>query len=352
MQTKTYLLQARDCQLSAAHGRPHAIAANECSVSPLALADLPYSDPHRLEFVSWVSISQIFGDLGGCYRRNKLSEAKLRSIGNDLYAWIRELPPKLRLFAQSPAAGLNAYNFVARQLHIIYFTSVALLLRTTPSDRGSLLAASFTAALYEEFLVRDELRFAPAMHKFFLFTAGMTLLPASKISSQDASEDLAIIKQALRNFADRHPSTLATLSTLETVASRNDLKAPSLGLAMDDNERMLFREFKPGFCRQWNLFEDGPSRSSAAASVAGRRPSQIPASYRTMAQAPGQGAHGPQFLDRTSRDAEIGEMQTHHPSEINTEPADVLWPSSFSEFVDSNADLLDEWFINWPDMPN
>lgn len=316
----------------------------------LTVSDLPYSDPHRLEFVSWVNISNIFGELGGYYRCNKLSEAKLRSIGNDLYTWIRELPPALRLFNPSPETGLNGYNFVARQLHIIYFTSVALLLRTTPSDRGSLLAASFTAALYEEFLVRDELRFAPAMHKFFLLTAGIFLLPASIGSNREASEDLAIVKQALGEFAKSHPSALATLSNLEAVAAHNDLKPPSLEIQMDDIACMLFREFGPGFCRQWDLYESGFLHSSTSASEAGRRSVQIPAQYRAADRFPEQGNTFSHSSSRASRDVDTGETHADHSSVIDTEPVDFLWPSNFSEFIDPGAGVLDEWFINWPDV--
>lgn len=234
---------------------------NESTVSKLSLADFPSGKAGAYEVMTYVAVSQIFGNIGECYRRGAITEERLKSIGNDLYVWLHELPCHLQLFNQELGAGLNTYDFVSRQIHVIYFTTLILLLRAySPTAKGAVLAASFIAAIFEEFLIRDEVRYLPAIYKFFLLTAGITLVPArNKFTEEtnDASVDLAIIKKALRSFAERHPSALANLHTLERMERSFGISAhgPDAPAILEDSQRMFFRTFGSGLCRQWRFFE-------------------------------------------------------------------------------------------------
>lgn len=186
----------------------------------------------------------------------------MAQIRRHLYSWVRELPPELRLFRQHSDSEMNEYHFPARQIHIMYFVVLAILFRdpssTTAVSSGSLLAASFIAAIFEEFIIRDEIRFVgPAIYKFFLLTAGITLLPARNIGvlRSEAQEDYTVIKKSLKQFSHRYPSALATLNMLETLEQSQEPSHESFlnRTPIEKEGRTLFREFGPGFCRLWDF---------------------------------------------------------------------------------------------------
>lgn len=203
--------------------------------------------------------------MGENYRRGRMTETRAAQLRNNLYAWVRELPPELRLFRPGKA-GVGRYHFASRQMHIIFFTIVTVLSRKSRStagvSAGSVLAASFTAAIFEEFLIRDEIRFlGPAIFKFFLLTAGITLIPSCRVPElrEDSVRDLQTIRKALQQFSQRYPSALATIHTLSTMEqSQVNTATSSLDghLSVEPEIKSLFTEFGPGLCRQWRLVEN------------------------------------------------------------------------------------------------
>ncbi|KAK4497311.1 hypothetical protein PRZ48_011761 [Zasmidium cellare] len=342
-----WALVARDCHLATAHGRPRAIAMNESTVSKLTVADFPLHRACAHEVTSYVAVSLIFGDIGECYRHGKVTASRLKLVGNDLYVWVHELPRHLQLFNQEPGAGLNTYDFVSRQIHVVYFTTLILLLRAySPDSKGAILAASFIAAIFEEFLIRDEIRYLPAIHKFFLLTAGITLAPARNKfceESNDASVDLAIIKQALRSFAERHPSALANLHTLERMERSfgKSGPAPETPTVMDENQRMFFRTFGPGLCHQWRLFEQ------QAAEVA-TRSYDLPSHESTTLNEGGL----EELAD--GRHASVGILDGGNTQTVPTDffeggagAGDLILPLQWYDTVESTSWILNEWPLNF-----
>lgn len=210
---------------------------DEFDATPLTTRDFPAHarGQKAVSSVGYVAISHIFGDIGEAIRRNEMTPSRTSQLKNQLYAWVRELPTELRLFHSNIDHGPNEYNFEARQLHVIYFVCVILLFRKSPSLSPSLsasiLAASFIAAIFEEFLIRDEIHYlGPGIWKFFLLTAGITLVPACKNSvlQGEAAQDYQIIKKALNQFAERYPSALGSIHTLETVEAAHERDSESL----------------------------------------------------------------------------------------------------------------------------
>lgn len=281
--------------------------------------------------MSFVSICRIFGDVGESFRRNQMTATRVRQLKNDLYAWIGELPQELRLFHQQPGLGLNTYNFEARQTHVIYFVVLILLTRkSTSSSPGTLLAASFIAAIFDEFLVRDEINhLGPGIYKFFLLTAGITLLPAcaDPLLQTHASEDYDTIKKALKQFADRYPSSLATIHTLNTLESAQEqTPQPAEHLGVVESEtRALFRQFGPGLCRQWHLLEGSQQPHRTQESL-----SQLPES---------QGSDPSQSMPPPSYLAPLTSLP------FGGEPFDV-------EGIPLGTDLDSGWLTSWAELPD
>ncbi|CAH0058040.1 unnamed protein product [Clonostachys solani] len=323
-------LAARDFQISAAHGRPKAIQTEESTVPPLTIEDFRQGDPHASCSVNYVSISEIFCRIGECHSRGLITDSMWLHFRNDLYFWIRELPSELRLFHQNPQQGLKEYGLLSRQLHIMYFVVLIILFRKptmsngpppieTHSTSGLIVAASFIAGIFEELLIRDEiLNLGPAIYKFFLLTAGVVLLEASKLRvlpDNDVAEDFDIIKRSLRRFADRYPSALATLHILEVLEQSQERQDVSVNTFRSErNVLPLFREFGPGLCRAWPLLEAGTK------------------SHSTWAHTPNLGTGSMQLSSFAGNTAEVTESRNYIDDTMAT-----LW----SEMNDPLSWILD-----------
>lgn len=318
----------------------------DSDIPPITPQDFPSSSPHALAFIHFVRICQTFGDLGASCRKGKLTEERAGEISNSLYVWIRELPPQLRLFRPLPDNRVNTYCLASRQIHVFYFTTLALLFRKSSSNStvstGSLLASSFIAAIFEEFLIRDEIRFlGPAIYKFNLLTAGITLIQALKVPSlhNKAKEDLDIIKRSLEQFAKRVPSSLATIHTLNTLeqAQEDATEALEGPLAPTQYESCLFREFGPGMCRQWHLMESSTITSGGP----GDRPPDV---HESGVQ--GIGAVGANAVP----DTQFGDFIDLHRQENHnmTDDMEMPWSSIWPTSEDPMTWILDEPVFNPP----
>lgn len=254
---------------------------------------------------------------------------------NSLYIWARELPPELRLFRQPPDA-INGYSFEARQIHVIYFATLILLFRTSaprsPELAASLVAASFVAGIFEEFLVRDEIGYlGPGIYKFFLLTAAITLLSVYRCPSieMDVSEDYEAIKRSLKQFSLRYPSALATLHMIESLESAEVQASDRFSnlTSVDSETFALFREFGPGLCRQWSLVAGGHAQNVFNVGLGGRL--GRPAAHRTdEPQAP---------------------SVTHSLTTGGIPPTDELLDMDIGS---ESAALDPSWLSSWPDLPD
>lgn len=264
-----------------------------------------------------------------------MTEIRAYHFRNSLYIWARELPPELRLFRQPPDA-INSYNFEARQIHVIYFSTLILLFRTSaPRSSGlaaSLVAASFVAGIFEEFLVRDEIGYlGPGIYKFFLLTAAITLLSVYRCPSveMDVLEDYEAIKQSLKQFSLRYPSALATLHMIESLESAEvqALDGFSNLTSLDSETFALFREFGPGLCRQWSLVVGGDAPNAYNVGLSGHL-TRSAVHFTDVPQAP---------------------SATHSLTASGIPPSDELLDMDMGP---ESAALDPAWLSSWPDLPD
>jgi hypothetical protein len=107
-----------------------------------------------------------------------------------------------------------------RQLHVQYFTVLVILHRPTDPklvpSATSLIASSFVAGLFEDFMARDELRFLGPIYTFYCLTAGMAQLSCYRYPEivDVAEENLSIMGRALEELSGRWPSAVGSLKHL------------------------------------------------------------------------------------------------------------------------------------------
>ena len=81
---------------------------------------------------------------------------------------------------------------------------------------AALLASSFVAGIFEDFMARDELRFVGPIFTFYCLTAGMAQLSCYRHTGiiDIAEENLAIMGRALQELSKRWPSAVGSLRHL------------------------------------------------------------------------------------------------------------------------------------------
>ncbi|CAI7627314.1 unnamed protein product [Penicillium glandicola] len=267
-----WTLFARDCCISAGQGRPLAVNLEDCEVAPPCSEDFHDSSSNATLFIAYVEISSILGHLTEYCRRKTLTRQVRQNLENRLYRWIRDLPPSLRLFcnrstsedASLPKRTLARYDFEVRQLHIPYFTCLAIMCRPNPGESASLgvlLASSFIAGIFEDFLARDEIQFLSPVFTFHLLAAGIGLLSCNNIPShrEKATGSLESIYLALEELSKRWSSGKGSLRALKSIAEKQRSTSttdemPSMTLSRE--YQPFFEEFGPDLSWAWTYFMD------------------------------------------------------------------------------------------------
>lgn len=208
-----------------------------------------------------VRANNFAGDLTQSYlRKHGLQEHK-RPLEDRLFRWLKTLPDHLQLCRASEGRPLKPYNFEARQLHVQYFTVLIILHRQTdpvpaPST-ASLLASSYIAGIFEDFMARDELRYLGPIFTFYCLTAGMAQLDCYRYSGMVnlAEENLTIMARALEDLNKRWPTAVGSLKHL--MDSREKLvQRPHQGqfpvFNFPSSTAQFFSDFGPELCRMWH----------------------------------------------------------------------------------------------------
>jgi hypothetical protein len=151
------------------------------------------------------------------------------------------------------------YNFEARQLHVPYFIILGILYRfpapENPPSPAALLASSFVAGIFEDFLVRDEIRFLGPIFTFYLLASGVGLLSCYRYPHlwERVEQDLQIVYNAQKELARRWPSAIGSFRALQTIADeatkgarRGDL---SLIGSLTSEQEACFSGFGADLCR-------------------------------------------------------------------------------------------------------
>lgn len=192
------------------------------------------------------------------------------SIENRLYRWTRDLPASLRLFNRSTSFSeweptletLAPYSFEARQLHIPYFICLAIMCRPCPGISPSpavVLASSFVAGMFEDFLARDEIQFLGPIFTFHLLAAGIGLLSCQKIPAlwDKAATSLETIYLSLEVLAKRWSSAKGSLRALRSIAEKKQRTTRSDAtnfLTLPREHRPFFAHFGPDLSWAWQFF--------------------------------------------------------------------------------------------------
>lgn len=243
------------------HGRPRAINEEDCDVRPLTLDDFNEANFDAHLFIAYVEGCKILGDLTEGVLRGNLGHARNLSLQSRLYSWIQNLPDDLRIY-NCNGGGLLPYNVKARQLHLLYFTTLTLLFRpavpeNTPSA-ATLLASSFTAGIYEDFLARGEVTTLAPVFIFHLMTAAYAQLAYYKYPAlwAKAEPELDIINQCLEELAKRYPSAVGaqrvTRAVFRAVKQQERLEGP-LQLVFEKDQRKYFEILGPELCSKWDF---------------------------------------------------------------------------------------------------
>lgn len=233
--------------------------------------------------MAYVEISSILGHLTQDCRRKTLTRQKRPIIENRLYRWTRDLPASLRLFRNSAAFTASAewrrssrnvlaqYSLEVRQLHIPYFVCLAIMCRSSLGNSPSpavVLASSFIAGVFEDFLARDEIQFLGPIFTFHLLVAGIGLLSSHTIPSlwEKATASLQTIYLSLEVLAKRWSSAKGSLRALKSIADKQKSTTRSdetSGLALSREHLPFFEGFGSDLSWAWSCFMSSTSTAIA-----------------------------------------------------------------------------------------
>jgi hypothetical protein len=252
----------RDCLINAGHGRPQAISLQKTDVLPPSVRDFEGDLTSFHLFSAYVGISMILGELTQCFLQKGQFCERRSGIGDRAFRWMKTLPETLQLCYPQNSRPLRAYSFEARQLHVQYFTTIIILNKTVPPSTtpstASLLAASFVAGIFEDFLVRDELRYLGPIFTFYLLAAGVCLLSSYRYAGlwHLAEQDLQIIIKSQEELGKRWPSAIGSLKRITDVRdkvtkSQRSTYFPENNLTPE--QMQFFDVFGAVLCRSWDV---------------------------------------------------------------------------------------------------
>ena len=129
----------------------------------------------------------------------------------------------------------------------------------------AIIASSFVAGIFEEFLARDELQFLGPIFTFYLLAAGIALVSTRRYPNvwPIAQQDLEILQSSLQELSKRWPSATGALKAMRNVIDRALSAEPSssphrAAPPMDfltTEQQLLFQSFPHDLCRLWALYE-------------------------------------------------------------------------------------------------
>lgn len=197
--------------------KPFIIDEDDCTIARPELEDFP-PDPQSqrkgLVFIHWVRLCGILGRLAKNLSRSATMEAPgLRSSTHmELAAWINTLPSQLQLRLDSKTT--TTFDRDVHQLHLPYLTAVVIAhLRRSAQDLPqalppAILAASCTARMLRDILVRGNTRFLMAITCWYCGTAFIALLQGSRIPqfAKDAEEGLSILTSTIEQLQKMWPT--------------------------------------------------------------------------------------------------------------------------------------------------
>ncbi|KAJ5697148.1 hypothetical protein N7488_010832 [Penicillium malachiteum] len=253
-------LVIRDNVISVGVGRPRTINLRDSDVLPPSIHDFPTKDFRTQLFLAYCSISCLLGDTVECYLRREISRQRRVDLENAVYRWAKQVIPKLRAFTLTTEDTMTS-QFEVQQLLVMYFVVLTILHRSpTPNSvppAASLVASSFIAGIYEEFLLRDELRYLGPVFAFYPLCAGLSLLSCCRYTQLQttAEHELTVMKLSLQKLSERWLSAVGPLRALnkltEKVREQGLFEGPPPTL--DIESAAFFEGFDLKICKQWRF---------------------------------------------------------------------------------------------------
>lgn len=251
--------------MAVGQGRPRSINFEDSDIRIPCLEDFPGETAQGELFISFVEISILLADLTESLPRKHISQNKQLHIERALFRWSKTLAPQLKLSRKDEGLDrymLASYDVKARQLHVPYFISMVILGRSTMLHRTispmSILAASFVAGIFEDFLARDELLSLGPIFIFHLLAAGVSLASLRRCQNlwPAAEQDLEIIKNSLNELSKRWPSAESALNALQNDLSpskqgKGNTTIPPPIAVLDVDQKRLFEGYCTDLCRMW-----------------------------------------------------------------------------------------------------
>ncbi|KAH8812275.1 fungal-specific transcription factor domain-containing protein [Xylogone sp. PMI_703] len=255
-----WVLFVRDCMISLSHGRPRSICIEDCNVRRPTVDDFVTTQDAHL-FMAYVEISSIVADITEASVRGTLGRCRRLSVETRLSDWIQNLPPDLSIYNQQ-TGKLAPYQFKARQLHLPYFTALVILYRPavpgTILSPAAILASSFIAGIFEEFIARDEIGMLASTFIFHLLASAITELLCYQYPAlwTKAEPELEILNQALIELTKRFPSGHGAQRVIrhatQTVKKETQSEDPPV-FNETPEQFNFFRSFGPELCSKWDI---------------------------------------------------------------------------------------------------
>ena len=253
-------VQVRDNVISVGVGRPRTINLRDSDVLPPSMDDFLARDFQSQLFLAYCTISCHLGDTVECYLRREISRQRQVDLENAVYRWAKQVFPKLHSLATVQEDTVTSHLEV-QQLLVMYFVVLTILHRSpTPNSvpsAASLIASSFIAGIYEEFLLRDELRYLGPVFAFYPLCAGLSLLSSCRyIQLQSTAEhELTVMKLSLQKLSERWLSAVGPLRALNKLTEKVREQGPFEGSlpTLDLDTAAFFEGFDVKLCKQWRI---------------------------------------------------------------------------------------------------
>lgn len=210
----------------------------------------------------------------GDYTKYSLRYAKSRHHSSEttdrLFRWIKTLPSHLKLYGPLTDHAISPYDLKARQLHVPFFALLAIINRPQTLDEPprtiALLASSFITGIFEDFIVRDELRYHGPISSFYLLTAALIQLHCYRYASlwPYAEEQIKTIFLAQEELAKKWPSALGSIKTFNRIQTLAKTQTQISGFPeynLTTEEAAFFDDFGPELCKLWEVLRGNSVRT-------------------------------------------------------------------------------------------
>lgn len=206
------------------------------------------------------------GDIAEQHLRKASPGHNQAELESRLCSWIKNLPLELKLYDFHPVKRLRPYKFEIRQLHVAYFAALAIMNHprnsNEPPSAVAILASSLVAGIFDEFLIRDEVRYLGPIFTFHLLAVSLVQLRCHQYAPlrESALANLQIIARAQMELEKKWPSAAGSQRVYSKIRDRiigQNVGLQYLDAEIGPSQRLLLEDYGEELSNQWHLFLDG-----------------------------------------------------------------------------------------------